>query len=371
MLQDIHFEDPASLARSLDIEKAKVLVRALLASLEGIVDQDLIAVTLAPLAGGRAAHVFRLNPLFEAAGSPPGMPLVVKIVSLADGLAEQANYDRYVRPFLPAAYRPELLGFATTGDQAALCYSFVGTGVSSTTLTEFLARGELKSVDCLLHGVFDRWYDGRIIHQESDLARRYLDRFFIERCKAAAAEATLSACANMCFGARPENGGYIVDGTWLPSPHAVLFATGRELPYSSCIIHGDLNSDNIVFADGGLVPTLVDFRETGRGHIFEDLVSLELSVRINYPATASWADIFETERRIAAGEWHQSSYATAIGGIRDAAARYFGQLEDRTYHYAAAAIGLRVLMIPELSDAARARVTASTLHAARSLALMT
>jgi hypothetical protein len=372
MSPDICFETYPTAARSGDIEITRTLVRKLLADLQHAGAPEPETVVLSPLAGARASQVFRLTPLFDRAEGPMrGTPLVVKFVSLADGLAEQANYTTFVRPFLPAARRPELHGLAIAGQHAALCYAFIGTADrSSATLTDFFLRGDIQQMDSLLRGALDHWYSEDMIRQEGDLARRYLDRFFSGRRRVAEAEATLSACATSFFGAQACDSGFSIAGEWLPSPNRVLFEGGCSRPLRSCIIHGDLNSDNIVFADNDTAATLVDFRETGRGHVFEDLVSLELSVRINFAAgNARWPDVLDSERRIAAGDWRHNKYASAIGRIRDAASYYFGSTDDGGYQYSLAAIGLRVLLIPELTETARARVAASTLLAAKSLTI--
>jgi hypothetical protein len=110
--------------------------------------------------------------------------------------------------------------------------------------------------------------------------------------------------------------------------------------------------------------------KTGRGHVYEDLVSLEVSVRINYPRDAANGDILETERLIALGRLHRKKpYAAAIRRIRAAAFDYFGRVEDdAAYHFAVAAIALRLMEATDLTHVARARITASALWAAKMLA---
>src|SRR3546814_15459004 len=88
-----------------------------------------------------------------------------------------------------------------------------------------------------------------------------------------------------------------------------------------------------------------DLPRTGRGHVYQDLVSLEASVRINYPSAASYDDILKTERLIARGESGipEDPYALAIGKIRDAANRLFcSEEEPAAFHFPVAAVGLRL-----------------------------
>jgi hypothetical protein len=131
-----------------------------------------------------------------------------------------------------------------------------------------------------------------------------------------------------------------------------------------------MNSDNILIPGDAAGVTLVDFQKAGRGHIYEDLVALETSVRINYPPDAGFGEILEIERLIARGQWPPAlgPYAQSIRRIRDAASRRFGPPDDDTYHFAVAAIGVRLMQAVDVSDVARARITASTLWATQMLA---
>ena len=54
--------------------------------------------------------------------------------------------------------------------------------------------------------------------------------------------------------------------------------------------------------------------------------------------------------------------------LRAAAARDYGVgAGDRAYHFAVAAVGLRLMQAVDLSDTARARITAATLWAVKAL----
>src|SRR5262249_50622928 len=288
-----------------------------------------------------------------------------------------ANYDQLVRRGLPAACRPDLLAFGRTRAYSGLCYSFAGRsgGSGIDTLTDCLRRGDAAKVELLLRRIFapmrDTWYSPALFRAESDIARRYLDRYFTGPRSTAETEATLRACAARYFNARQKDGRYVIGRLSFPSPRAILFASGRKRSYRSCILHGDLNSDNIVVADDPAGVTVVDFQKTGRGHVHEDLIHIEASVRINYVRDASFSGILEKERLIALGRrgTRNDPYSAAIRKVRDAAFRYFGRVEDdANYHFAVAAIGLRLMRTVDLSHVARARITASALWAAKALA---
>jgi hypothetical protein len=386
-LPDIRFPGGTPFRTPREREEALSLVRRLAVS-AGVAVSDLgsSAAILEPLTGGRSeARVFKLTPFFGPDRQARGSPVVIKITSRAQGASEKANYDRFVRGALPAACRPDLLGFGQTRAWSGLCYSFAGHAKASRTdtLTDCLQRGDATKVELVLRRIFDplrkTWYSRALCRAESDIALRYLDRYFTGPRSTAKTEAALRACAARYFNARQKDERYVIGGLSFPSPRATLFASARKRPYRSCIVHGDLNSDNIVFAYDPPGVTVVDFGKTGRGHVHEDLIHVEASVRINFcrdtdayhARDASFDEILEKERLIALGRRpsRNDPYSASIRKIRAAAFRYFARVEDdANYHFAVAAIALRLMQAVDLSHVARARITASALWAAKALA---
>jgi len=375
-LLDIHFSGGAPFTTASEHKQALSLVRRLIGG-GGVGFAGLVpnAATLEPLTGGRsAAHVFKLTPLFGSDSQIKGPPVIVKIAPRAQGTAEKANYDKFVRWGLPAACRPELHGFARTRDHSGLCYAFVGgDGAAKVeTLTDHLQRGDTTKMELVLCRIFDSmrdtWYSPHLLRQERDIARHYLDRYFTGEHDTFETETALRGCAERYFNTRQTNERSVVGTTSFPSLRTLLFASKQTRPYHSCILHRDLNTDNIVVAHDPDCVTLIDFQKTGRGHVYEDLVALEASVRINFPPDATFSEIFETERLIALARQQPCNdpYTTSIRKIRDAAFSYFGHLEDEAnYQFAVAAVGLRLMRAIDLSHVARARITASALWAAK------
>jgi tRNA A-37 threonylcarbamoyl transferase component Bud32 len=78
-------------------------------------------------------------------------------------------------------------------------------------------------------------------------------------------------------------------------------------------VHGDLNTDNMLIVRQANGIKLVDFHKTGREHVFEDLVALEHSVRINHPADPAVDRLLQIEGDIA-GAAHGSGGPLMRGG---------------------------------------------------------
>lgn len=326
------------------------------------------------LGGGRsAATVIHLTP-WSGAGRADGSALAVKFGSRPEIARERTHYLAHAQHGLPRKARPELLGHAVDGDAAALCYSWVGAPVARSWTT-VLRRGDLSSVSSVLRNLIAPmgagWYAPAERQSERDLVLHYRRRHFAGAGSLQAAESVLAEWAARYFRLRWDNGVYVRGALAFEAPSRLL---ERRLPareWHSCIVHGDANSDNIISTGRPGGWALIDFLKTGRGHVFEDLIALEHSVRINAPAHgARWPSILEDERRIAMGR-HAGDGAGigwAILQIRAAARRRFGAVEPMSnYHLGVLAVGLRLTRATDLSHAAKARITAATLCAAQAL----
>lgn len=368
----IVFQNDDRTLSAVERDEALALIRQLMGEVERRLPGLADVLHVKPLPGGRStAKVLKLT-FGERDGS--GLALVVKIASVEEGKAEKQRFEAFARDLLPEMSRPELLAFTYAGEHAALCFTFVGgpNGGGAATLTDHLQRGNAAAVDLVIERLFpivrDHWYAPELLRSESDLAARYLDRHFKGRVGGgvAQAETTLFDLASRYLGGREVGGRWKIDGEWFPSPVEALFGPPLQRTYRSCILHGDLNSDNILVTGG--FPIMVDFRKAGRGHVYEDLVALEASMRINYRCRERQDGVLETERRIAYGNAGacDDPYSRTIMKIRDLAASCFG---DRAvgvdYHFAVAAIGLRLMHAVDLEATAHARIAASTILAGK------
>lgn len=331
-------------------------------------------IAIAPLMGGRnAAYVLKVTPLPAASRQKP---VVVKIVSHEKGRQEKSAYDEFVRPAVPLHFRPELFGFMGSENYSALCYAYIGGRCADpNTISSQLQNRNLGPIDVFLDDIFSKmgntWYHKDMLQHEEGISGYYIDRYFPDHDRLIENSATLARLSEEYFGLPQSNGLCALDGCSIAPSFEALFRTGRSHRYSSCILHGDLNSDNILIGSDQASTILIDFQKTGRGHVYGDLVALESSIRINFPGGMPFDHIWRQERRVASGlrPISQDAYVAAIQKVRIAAFNHFGDFEDDwTYHFAVAATGLRLMQATDLSDAARARITAAALWAAMALA---
>lgn len=336
-------------------------------------DLPLDSFILRPLIGGRSvARVFMAS-FALSAGCKGSTPVVLKLGPFEEIKREKSNYDRFARPGLADAVKPEMLGFARVGTQAGICYSLLGRPERDTeTLTRRLQQRDINAIDLVLRTVFDplrdSWYAPREIRKERDLAARYLKRYFTGRQGPKETETVFQFCLRRYFNGRCTGSAYALGGESFPILHDRLFCEDRPRSYLSCILHGDLNTDNIVVLKPLRQAALIDFRKTGRGHVLEDLIALEASIRINYPPNMQFEGILEQERSIALGRPAIDPYAASIQMIRDRVVTYFGMSEmSANYSFALAAIGLRLMQAVDLTHVARARIVASALWAVKNL----
>ena len=346
------------------------VIRGLLTtSTAGFGDALLTDVALEPLFGGRSGTSVLKASHIASGEHADRRCAVLKIGPNAEIEAERVVYETLVRPFLPTLVRPELLGHMRVGEHAGLIYSFIGDQAElpetasdrlQVSDTRWLDPFMMDFVEPMKHG----WYHRHLMRQEQDIAGRYREHYFAGRPDPLATEARFKTYAKRYLKVDVHDGCYRINGQRFPPLHHVLFGPSKRRAYHSCIQHGDLNSDNIVILREPLRISVVDFRKTGRGHVFEDLVAVESSIRINHADAMTTSMIWETEWRIAQGCPLESSYGLAIRRVRDAARSCFDSIEDwSNYHWAVAAIGLRLMQAVDLTHAARARIVASAIWA--------
>jgi hypothetical protein len=322
-------------------------------------------VALEPLSGGfSGSQVFKMISRNSTSGII-SVPSVLKVSERKYAEEEFENYHRFVKWGLPYTWRVDVLGHGMSKNYGAIAYSFVLSDLKKfEELTELLRRKEdsraLKVIGALFSPDMRRWYGDPLIRKESNIVERYVGRYFRGEESKAISEKTFLDIAQARFGAKLVDNHIEIGGTRneLPSPTLFGYPMGE---YSSCICHGDLNSNNVMVAENDNA-ILIDFQETGRGHVFEDFVTLEASIRLYYgDSTAKGSDLLEAERAIEDGNdvAGLSGSQYIIAEIRRLARRNFPSEPFEAYYYAVAAFNFRLLRLPNLSLGQSERIVAA------------
>jgi len=81
-------------------------------------------------------------------------------------------------------------------------------------------------------------------------------------------------------GIELRNEGFIWNGVKVPDPLQTLGSAKMSRKYKSCIIHGDMNANNIITAEDGRA-IMIDYRHTTVGPRALDFAALETAIRLS------------------------------------------------------------------------------------------
>jgi CheY-like chemotaxis protein len=331
-------------------------------------------VSLEPLNGGfSGSHVFKMISRNSNSGIVC-VPSVVKVSKRELAEQELENYHRFVKWGLPYTWRVDLLGSGTTKSWGAIAYSFIlSESKKFEALTDLLRRKEDDRVLGVIQRLFSpemrRWYGDPLIRADDNLVGRYVSRYFRGVDAKSISDDAFVRVAQSAFGARFAVNHLEIGPTKYDLPLPALF--GRPIgTYRSCICHGDLNSNNVMVAENNQI-IFIDFQETGRGHVFEDFVTMEASVRLYHgDDMLSGLRLLEAEQAV-----HQGDDVAGLVGpqriaadIRRLARTNFPAEAFESYYYASAAFNLRLLRIQTLTPRQAERVVAALLAALDELA---
>jgi hypothetical protein len=307
-------------------------------------------VRISKLAGGfSGSKVYRFNS-FNSRSKLESVPAVLKVSEREWATAEINNYNKFVKWGLPYTWRVDVLGTGTTRNFGAVAYSFVPgeQGVDFNSLTYFLERGDYDIAEGVVEKIFSpnmrRWYGDELLETMPNIVEHYLGRYFrAPNAKMMSSKEFQSICATT-FGADTHGTNIDIGGIKFIEPTARLFGTPMD-GFLSCICHGDLNSNNVIVSNVKDV-IFIDFQETGRGHVFEDFVTMESSVRLFGKAQEpkNWLDYLAEERKIGGTSANAPTPQFAlISKIRQLAARNFPNEPFLNYYYALAVFHFRLL----------------------------
>ena len=216
-----------------------------------------------------------------------GTYCVIKISRRGEALEEHRRYERYMRFGASSDRRVELLGSAMGDTIGGLCYAFAGRSPERVTDLETLIDDmDPRSFGALdsLFGPSSEWSENQVLESNAELGGFFAaayeleaDSIIRELGRFAGDNAGLWGAAvrgeALRFG---EKGSEVIP---LPTENDLALNALRD-DYMSSIVHGDMNSANVMVADDGRV-MLIDFRHTCRGPRCIDLAALQTSLRLS------------------------------------------------------------------------------------------
>ncbi|MCA3314266.1 MAG: phosphotransferase [Roseomonas sp.] len=331
-------------------------------------------VALEPMSGGfSGSQVFKMISRNSKSGIVC-IPSVLKVSKREFAAQELENYHRFVKWGLPYTWRVDVLGYGETKNYGAIAYSFILSDLKKfESLTDLLRRKDDDGVMTVIRTLFSpemrRWYGDPLIRSEENIVERYANRYFRGVESKGLSEKTFLLVAQKEFAARLSGNKIEISGKSYELPSPALF--GRPMnKYLSCICHGDLNSNNVMVASNGQV-IFIDFQETGRGHVFEDFVTMEASVRLYHgDENLRGLALLEAEQAIREGDdvAGLTGAARIAAEIRRLARSNFPSESFETYYYASASFNFRLLRAKQLTSGQASRAVAAVLAALNDLA---
>ena len=335
-------------------------------------DASVTRVVLKPLEGGFSrSKVYRMSSF-----GPNGVQFMNAVLKLSDprhAQREIENYLSFVKWYLPYTWRVELVGTSMTNQFGALCYSFAyNDDIPFTSLADSIRRRNDQQIEAAMRMIFapdhKRWYDANNVRDEVNIGRYYQGRWFTAKQRDPADSFRDALPEERVF--RDPN--FVAINRYeYPWPSNFLFGRAHG-DFKSCIRHGDLHAGNIlVTASNDL--SFIDFQETGRGHIFDDFVSLETSIRLDYglndptKCTEDFFNLLENELLLARGHENSLPYGSLVAQIREYAIGNFGSTDFSRYIYALAALSYRLIGKQIIPAGSKRRLAACVLASIRRL----
>ncbi|HEY1602675.1 MAG TPA: hypothetical protein VGG64_23930 [Pirellulales bacterium] len=318
-------------------------------------------VVLKPLAGGKSqSQVYDMQSYTR--DELACVRTVLKVGQPEEIAREIDNYASFVKWYFPYTWRPELIGCSFTKRWGAVCYSLAhGGDQASRPLGDVVAAGHFDTLNSAVRLIFSsdskQWYHQRNVELSNDNLVKYYTTRWTDKSKEDLEERFRKQVPEASFVAGER---FHLFGTSCPAPSSYLFGVPR-LGFHTCIRHGDLNLRNVIvctqiemedadegkYAGNGDMDArgreglaevfFIDFEQTGRGHVYEDFVMFETSVRLWYQGKDDFEALVAGEIALARGQESTLPYASTVQNIRTLARENFGTVETSArYAYAAA-----------------------------------
>lgn len=235
---------------------------------------DLVAMSQ----GYSGAGVVRAIPQYQARGKGKGQPLVLKFGEQEDIERETSNFYDFVNGIIGGDTYPMIQGIRRTRNLAGILYSLIGRGTQSqiVDLNTFYLDNDSSRVNQILTQLFEDtcgpWYSTQRT-VVNDLANFYERTLHLSGGKLEDALKDYFPA----FVRKPEIQFQELAHSFV---NPVYYLSGKTFPGETAVstTHGDLNGRNIL-VDQRDQTWLIDFFQTGEGHVFRDFIKLETVIK--------------------------------------------------------------------------------------------
>jgi DNA-binding NarL/FixJ family response regulator len=235
--------------------------------------------------------------------SRPGKQVVIKFGLKEEISKESSNFDKYVQWYLTQNQTIQKIAFQSFNNYAAMLFTFAGDSPQNIfTFADYIKdipdiKKKHSTVDydgvaktCITN-MFNpdihkqEWYHPDVIEKDRNkfISDYYLYEILHQTPSKLNSEffekQMLQSTKSFMTLRKNKTKIYYSDlNEEITNPLEYCCQKKFVDEYNTCIIHGDLNSHNIIVRpDGNWY--LLDYAHTGRGHVFQDFINLELSIR--------------------------------------------------------------------------------------------
>lgn len=245
------------------------------------IEQIITGAQLVLLSGGRSKSIVALAKATTNEVSIEDFYTVIKISPISDTKEEINRYISYVKFMVGLSSRVELLDYVLGDTLGAVCYSFAGKPSNNIKNISDVFREQQEQAEIYLKKLFDvntkEWMADSNIKREIDILEYFQIKYkfrhddFLKN---------INSMINLC-SLENEKLHKILKTTY-DKAQALLSGGRVRQTYYSCIVHGDMNSNNVII-DENIDPKviLIDYSDTGRGPIALDFAALECSLRLD------------------------------------------------------------------------------------------
>lgn len=237
--------------------------------------ESLLIEPLTP--GNSGTGVVLAQPIYQAGG---GRPVVVKFGDFRQIDLEYQNFRRYVLPFVGGGRSTTVLDLRRTPRLGGVVYSFMGTAEGSLgDFAAFYEANDLSTVVPILDELFRNtcaaWYANLGQLCLLDLTKHYSEMMNLHPERLEVCRRDLK----FVHGTDKLHFKSLSEKMELPNPIPALTGQSWTLSTYECITHGDFNPHNVLVDNEGHT-WLIDFQQTGPGHLLRDIIQLDCAIRL-------------------------------------------------------------------------------------------